>query len=133
MHIEEAIETHLKGTTGLTDLVSQRVYDLGAVPGSPTLPYVVYSKTSGLRDQTHDGASGLANPHFDISSYDDSYTGSKDVAVQVQQAVQGFSGTMGGGGGVSVGSFLYVDEVDSYDSANSLYQVSAEYAVWHEE
>jgi len=132
MIIEQAILTLLAGTSGVTALVSNRIYYVQA-PQKVDTPYIVFFKVSGNRDHTHDGATGLANPRFQVDIFGETYLSVKDVAAQVQAALQGYSGTMGGAGGVAVNGCFYEDENDFYGETTKLYHIAQDYILWHRE
>lgn len=132
MLIEQGILNELVGTAGLTAIVGQRIYYVRA-PQDVTLPYVVFFKVSGVREHSHEGASGLANPRFQISCFAETYYEAKQIAQQVQSALQGFSGTMGGDDGVSVNGSFYVNETDIYEEGTKLYHVALDFILWHSE
>jgi len=132
MTIEQALHTKLAGTAALTALVGERIYFRKA-PQDVLKPYLVFFKVSAPREHSHDGASGLAVTRWQFSTFAETYKGAKDVTQQIQAALQGFSGVMGGDGGVFIGASLYVDENDYYESDSRLFHIAADYRIWHEE
>jgi len=97
-------------------------------------PYLVVSKISGPREHSHDGAAGLAHPRFQLSAFSQTYSAAKAVIAAVQAALQGYSGTMGGDGGVVVGGAFYDDENDlDPGDGTGLFGVAADYIIWHRE
>jgi len=132
MLIEQAIYKYLAAQSGITDLVSTRIYYVRA-PQDVTAPYIVFFKVSAPRVHSHDGGSGLAFPRFQFSCFASTYYVCKQVMEQLQTALQGYSGTMGGDGGVSVGSSIYESEYDTYEVDTELYHVVAEYVISHQE
>lgn len=130
MIIEEALKSYLTGYAGLTALISTRVYPL-RLPESPTYPSVTYQRISAPRIHSHSGPSGLAFPRFQFDCYSPTYLGAKAVATQVRLALDGYTGTMGGG--VSVGSSLLQDDRDFYDTATRIWRVSIDFIIGHTE
>jgi hypothetical protein len=124
--------TALNATAGLTALVSTRIYFVKA-PQDVTNPYVVVSKISGVREHAHEGASGLAHPRFQCSVFATTYKEAKSIAVQIQTALQGHSGTIGGAGGVEVNGIFYDDEVDFWEEEHGLYHIAMDFRIWHNE
>ena len=116
----------------LIAIVGQRIYYVKA-PQDVTTPYIVLIKVSGTREHSHDGASGLANPRFQVSCFSDTYYEAKQIVEQVQSALQGFSGTMGGSGGTAIGGSFYVNETDIYEEGTKLYHIACDYVIWHHE
>lgn len=132
MLIEQAIKTELTSTTALTALVGQRIYYVKA-PQDVEAPYIVFFKVTGPRVHSHDGASSLAHPRFQFSIFADTYYMAKQIAEQLQTALQGFNGTMGTGAGVEVGAVFYEDETDFWEKESKLYHVACDYIFWHTE
>ena len=132
MLIEQAIKTELESTTALTALIGERIYYVKA-PQDVETPYIVFFKVTGPREHSHDGASGLAHPRFQFSVFSTTYYEAKQIAEQLQAALQAFSGTMGTGTGVHVGACFYEDENDLYEVESKLYHIAVDYTFWHTE
>lgn len=129
MIIEEAIVAYLTTYSGLSALISTRLYPL-RLPENPTYPAVTYQRISGPRVQSHSGPSGLAFPRFQFDCYGTSYLGSKAVEKQVRAALEGYKGTMGM---VNVSSALSQDDRDFYDPNTRIWRVSIDFIIGHEE
>ena len=132
MLIEQALRTYMIGQSGITDLVSTRIHFVKA-PQDIDKPYIVIYKISGPRLHSHDGGDGLAHPRFQVSIFAETYAAAKEIAAAIQSALQGYSGTMGGDGGVVVGNVLYEDENDFWEEQTQLYHVACDYILWHRE
>lgn len=132
MDIETAIMTLLRATTGVTALVGDRIYFVQS-PQDTGKPYIVISKVDAPRLHSHEGADGIAHPRFQFSIFDEHYGDCKAVAAAIQAALQGYSGTMGGAGGVAVNGVFYEDENDFYEESSGLYHVACDYIIWHKE
>jgi uncharacterized membrane protein YdfJ with MMPL/SSD domain len=76
---------------------------------------------------------GMTSKMMQISSWGASLSSAKAVAAQVRAALQNFSGTMGGIGGVTVNAVLIESEMDDYDEASKSYVVHQEYEIWYQE
>lgn len=133
MLIEQALMTFLLAQSGITALVGQRIH-FAEVPQDAIGPYLVANKISGPREHSHGGASGLAHPRFQFTAFAETYSAAKLVVAAVQAALQGYSGTMGGAGGVDVQAALYDDETDlDPGDYTGLFGVAADYIIWHQE
>ena len=132
MLIEQAILTALKADSTLTALTGSRIYYVIA-PQIVTTPYLVFFKVSGVRVSSHDGGSGLVDARFQFSCFGETYKACKDMTVAIQGLLEGFSGTLGGTGGVVVGGCYYLDEQDFYEGDSKLYHVAVDYRFWHNE
>ncbi|MFA5374129.1 MAG: DUF3168 domain-containing protein [Candidatus Omnitrophota bacterium] len=126
MVIETAILKHLLNTSAVTVLVGRRIYYVIA-PQNVVKPYIVFSKISAVRVSSHDGPSHLANPRFQFSCFGETYKSMKDMALALQGALEGYTGTLGGAGGVPVNGVFYENETDLDDN------VAVDYKFWHEE
>lgn len=130
MVIEEGLYAYLAGYAGLTALVDSRIYPLQA-PEDAIYPLVVYQRISGPRVYSHDGASGLAHPRFQITSWGEIYPDAKAVAKQVRLALSGYAGTMGDD--VDVDAAFLVNELERYDPETKRWGVIQDYIIWHHE
>lgn len=133
MQIETALSTYLLAQTGITGLVGQRVYFVQA-PQDTAKPYLVINKISGTRENSREANTHLAHPRFQLTAFAETYGACKSIIAAVQTALQGYTGTMGGAGGVAVGAVFYEDENDLDPGPNNeLYGVAADYIIWHYE
>jgi len=124
--------THLSSYAGLSALVSSRIHPV-IVPQEGILPAVTYHKVSGQRVHTFQADPGVAQPRFRISSWASGYSEAKDVADQIRNALQDFSGVMGGTGGVPVPSVRLENERDKYECETGRYHVDVDFTIFHEE
>lgn len=131
MLIEQALMTYLLAQSGITDYVGRQIHFVQA-PQNTAQPYMVINKISGPREHTHDGGD-MAHPRFQFSVFASKYSNCKGCISALQTALQGYSGTMGGAGGVKVGAALYDDETDLERGEQGLYGVAADYIIWHSE
>lgn len=137
MSIATALYSRLSSDAGITAITS-RIYPLAAKQGA-SVPYVVYSQTGNRHVHHFGGAAGLAAPRFQISCWDDDYIGARALAEQVRDAMDGYRGTMGGGGNTANvrGCFLEFD-IDVYEPPTDaqkfgMYGVHMEFEIWHVE
>lgn len=132
MQIEQAVLKALLADSGVTGLIGQRLYYVKA-PQDVAKPYVVFFKASAPREYSHDGASGLARPRFQFSCFAMTYKKAKQIAEAIRGVIEAFSGTMGGAGGVEVGSCFCINESDIFEDNTQLYHVAVDYLIWHKE
>jgi len=62
------------------------------MPEDTAFPAVEYQRITGNRDKAMDGPPGLANPLFQISIYAETYSEAKELAEDVRQLLDGYSG-----------------------------------------
>lgn len=132
MIIEQAIITALLADSALIAVVGQRIYPVLA-PQDIEAPYVVINKISGPRNHSMGGSSHLVNPRFQFSCFATTYAVAKQVSGLIQTVLQGYSGTLGGVGGVAVNGCFYEDETDMYEDDTKLFHVALDFKLWHEE
>ena len=72
-------------------------------------------------------------PRFQVNSVAVSYTQAKSLAAAVRAALEGFSGLMGGAGGVTVDYVFLDNESDSYEPVIENPAMRQDYIVWHQE
>jgi hypothetical protein len=93
--MEEAIRTRLLATSGVTALVSQRVY-CGSRPQGGALPDIIINRISGAPIYTDDGESGLAEARLELECWGTTYASAKNPARAVIVSLSAFFGTVGG-------------------------------------
>lgn len=132
MEIGEALYSYLSGYAGLTALVSKRIYP-NKLPQKTVYPAVTYQRISGSRDHEFKTDSSLVHPVYQISCWDTSRKGADAAAKQVRLALQNYSGTMGGVGGVVVSAVLMEDEPEDYEPDTEIYSTKMDFEIWHYE
>src|SRR5512133_3018901 len=97
--IDEGLIAYLSAYSGLTALISTRVY-LMQVPQGATLPCLCVTRISTPRELTHDtsAATGtLARPRFQFDAWASTYASAKAITDQIRAALNGHTGTTGTG------------------------------------
>jgi hypothetical protein len=131
--VDEGLVAYLGAYSGLTALVSNRVY-LMRIPQNATLPCVTVTRISTPRIFAHDtsGKSGtLASPRFQFDAWATTYASAKAINDQIRAALMGHTGTTGTG--ITIRAALVQDEAAEFDTASQLWRSRSDYAVWHEE
>jgi hypothetical protein len=131
VYIEQAILTELTTYSALTALVSTRIYYVKA-PQNVTEPYIVFFKVSAPREHTYDGAAGMVNARFQFSIFSETYYEAKQIAEQLQAALQGKHEIIGTAPGVYA-AITYDNETDMYETETGLYHIACDYTVMHSE
>ena len=140
MLIEQALRTYLLTITGLTALISSRLYYVEG-PENATEPYVVISKVSAVSTHAHDGNVNANRDRFQLSVFSSSYATAKSIAAAIKgngsmtspTGLDCYTGLMGGVGGVTVRGCLYDNEIDlGFERDSELYHVACEYLILHE-
>jgi hypothetical protein len=127
--IEEALVHKLTTTSTITTLIGTRIYPL-VFPAGATMPCLVYQRISTPRIHTHEGASGLAQPRFQLTCWSATYGGAKALANAVREALDGFKGSIQG---VQVGATFIQNELDQREADTKLYSVIQDYTISHQE
>ena len=138
--IEQGLLSYLTGYTGLTTLISTRVYWM-TKPAGVTYPCVTFQRISTPRIHTHDtsGSTGTAFPRFQFDAWDEgpfvSAAGKvKSITDQLRAALNGKTGSIGSGSNtITLMSSLVDDEVPDYDPETKLYRSRSDYIIWHAE
>jgi hypothetical protein len=135
MFIEHALKTYLEAQAGLTALLGDSKLYYGTAPQDVTAPYLVMRKISSVRTHSHDGGSHLARSRMQFSIYGEhgagGYYACKQIAEQLRTALQGKTGNIGDSPYVYIGSSLYDDETDDYDSEKGLIILYVDYLIQH--
>lgn len=93
--IEESIYYLLFQNTGLTDLISTKIYP-AIVPQNGTLPCLTYQQISGNRDQEISGASGFVTARYQINCWAKTYSETRQLANEARLSLTGQSGWING-------------------------------------
>jgi hypothetical protein len=88
MSIETDLFTTLSTTSGVTTLVSTRIY-AGMARETPTFPYVTYQMISGSRLSTVTGVGDAKRKLIQISCHAETYAGAKALGDAVVAALEG--------------------------------------------
>lgn len=121
-HLESKIFFCLTGFTGVTAIVSDRVYPKRLKQGCK-LPAISFERVSGNFDNDLEGYSGLEQPRVMINCWALGYVQAKDLAKAVRAAMLAAT---------AFKATILTDSDLSEDAAN-YYGVSLDFSVWHEE
>jgi len=132
MYVEHALLKHLLAQSALAALVGEKIYYVNA-PQEVASPYVVFFKVSAVRETSLTGTSHLVNSRFQFSIFSETYYQAKQIAEQIQLALQDKNNeVIGGTGGVRV-SIQYDNEQDLYDPETGFYHIPVEYLIYYNE
>lgn len=131
--LEEALRTRLLADGTVSGLVGTRVFPL-VVPQGQALPAIAYQRISGIREHTHEGASGLARPRLQYACVATSFTTARGVADAVRKSLDGFAGVIGS---VTVQNIMIQNQIDNYnlsaDDEASSFTTWLDFVVWYVE
>jgi hypothetical protein len=134
--LDEALVSYLKSVSGITTLVSTRVYSF-SIPQSATLPCLVIQRIDTPRELTMDmsGATGtLAHPRFQFDAWATTYASAKAITDAVRAALNGKTGSTGAGAvTVTLRASLAGNETDGFDPNVRLYYRVSDFVIWFEE
>ena len=111
MPIESALYSKLAATSGVTALVSTRIYP-NAIPQNASLPAIAYQVISTDRNYRQAGQSNVALPRIQITVEAVSYSSMVAVCAAVRAALSGYKGTVGT---VVIGGIFLETEYDGYN------------------
>jgi hypothetical protein len=134
MTLREALHYQLVNTAALTALVSTRIYSL-RIPQDPLYPLVSFHIISaGEVAQTMNTTSAPARPRVQVDAWAKNQNDAEDVAIQISTALKDFSGTMGGGGGITVQRIMQMssEAVVDYFSDAKLFRAMHDFEVIYE-
>jgi len=133
---EESILAHLKAQSGITALVSTRVYGM-LIPQNATLPCIVVTKISTPRIVTHQtsGATGdLISPRYQFDAWAETHSSAKAITEALRGVMNGKTGTVGSGGTTTtIRAAIANEEAPTWEAEAELYRSRSEYIIWMEE
>lgn len=126
--IETGLYTFLQSKTALTALIADRLYPV-TLPQECTYPAIVFTRISGARGQTLTGHAGYARPRFQLDVFSiKNPLEAKQVAGEVIQALQNYSGSMG----TETCQFCrFIGDRDAFDPDVGVFRVILEFELWH--
>ena len=127
--IEDALVNLIKADADLKGVISTRFYPV-IMPQNTSFPAMTYLRISGVRQQSHGGASGLAFARFQFDAWAKRYDDARDASEKLRLIIEGYSGTVLG---VVINGILMLNERDGYENDTELYRVSTDYLVQHNE
>ena len=131
MIFETALYQHLSGTLGVTALASTRIYP-APLPQQVSLPAITYMQVSSVPIRTMGGRQGR-QPRIQIDCWATSPSARRQLAEAVIAALDHYSGTMGGPGGVTVRGAFLENDLDEYDPETKRYRAILDFIIHHEE
>ena len=130
MELEEGILAFLKTKTGLTALVSTRIYPDTLPPGT-TYPAVVYEFVSEETTDTFvQPTTELTGDAIQFSVYAETRKAADAAARKIKEAFKNHSGLMGT---VMVQAVEQINKFKAYESAVNQYRTTYEFRFWYEE
>lgn len=126
MSLESELYSRLSGFSGLSDLVSTRIYPV-KMPQNTALPAVVFQRITGTRQAAFGADTGDVLSRVQVDVFATSYKdGVRAVADQVRQALERYSS--------ATISDIYIDnEFDDWDPETDIYRVTMDFRVWYKE
>jgi hypothetical protein len=94
--IEDAIYTHLIDDSGISAMISDRVYG-AKLPERATMPAIMFRRISGSREVVHnpDTSGSYCMSRFEFNVYGGTYADAVNLGRLVSSLFDGFRGTMG--------------------------------------
>ena len=132
MFIEDALQYHLVNNADVAALIGTRAYP-NVIPQDVALPALAYQVISRPGGMAHDGPTGIAWPRFQITAQADTFSEIVDLTNKVRVALDGFTGTMGGAGGVTIEGSFVKDVRDGYEFATERETRRLDVIIWHQE
>jgi hypothetical protein len=132
--MEEALRSLIVANSGVTALVSTRVY-WGLVPQAvQTQSWVRMNRITGNRDNHMQGPSGLVSSAVQVDCVSNTYSGAKLTARAIVAVVNGYRGTSGS---MAIQGIFIRDERDGNEAATgdtaTRFMTSLDLEIWHPE
>jgi len=119
VNIEQCVSDYLEGSTGIGDLIGNRIYPI-KLPQNPTLPAMTYRVISGMEHHDID----VAYPRFQFNCWGESYSAARGLADATKQAFQRKHGAIGGSSGKAMIQGVVLNDIDmSYEMDTKLYGI----------
>lgn len=136
--IRAAIKEYILGDSSIAAIIGTRIYPV-ILPQGVVDTSIVYSRISGLGDNTMRSATFLSRPRMQIDAWSARHDTAAELANLIKQRIDGFGpGDLPYGSNsprdfVFVQGIFYQSERDDFDNEMKMFSVSRDYFVWHEE
>lgn len=127
--VRQAVYYRLANTSGVTALVSTRIYPK-VMPQQPTMPALVYSVVDNDREQVHRGQTGGAKARVQVTCWGATESSVAAVKEQVRLALIGASGSIAS---VTIDGIVCEGEVEGYEPDTTRHWIALDFFVWHRE
>ena len=108
----DALRTHLLANEAVAALVSD-VWKM-RLPQGTTLPALFFQRVGGEIWEHQGAAAGVASARYQLSCCAATYGAARSLADAVREALDGYRGTMGGDGGVTVLRVHHLGDFDDF-------------------
>lgn len=128
--IDEYLYTFLIAQSGITSIVSTRVYPV-ILPEKPTYPAITYRDDDHDIDESFDGNGILTRSDYFIDAWSTTHTGALTLAAAIKTALKNHSGSFGGINIQqlsirTIPGMIYEDSVEAYRKTQL-------FTIWHDE
>lgn len=136
---EQALYYKLANTTGITNLVSTRIYPVGEAPSNATYPLIVWQRVGAVHQRHMVAANGLAHERYQFDAYGETALVVQQIADAMRAALEMYTGNMGESGStVNVSRVFLENDAASYEPPESggdkgYWRVRMDYTFWHTE
>lgn len=128
MTLKEALYTYLSTYAGLVALIGTRIYPQ-MLPEGVALPAINFFTVSQPYEYTHDGHDGAIETRMQFSCWAKTSKAVESVAAQLVAALSGYTGLMGGVGGVNIGHSFKSNEVDLPEPDAGIYHKALDFLI----
>ena len=132
MYIEQALMTYLNDQAVLTALLPGGIHFVKARQDT-YMPYLCIHKISDVPEHAHDGNANLNEARFQLSAFAETYKEIKDINSALKDALDHFTGVMGGDGGCYISRCFLDSESDNYEDSTELFYSPVDYLIQYSE
>jgi hypothetical protein len=122
--LEQGLVTLLTETSGVTELVGDRIYPVQGPPDNPTYPFITYLVASGNSDYGLDGTEARMK-RIQFDSWSLSSLTNLQILTALRNVLTGFVGTLPDGTRVLFAARL--NEMSDFDNDTKSYRSICEY------
>ena len=132
MNVFAALYYKLSNDSGVSTLAGTRIYP-SVIPQDASYPAIAYQQISGHDTLPHDGPTNYQMARYQITCVAETYLAAANLALAVQAALDGESGTMGGTGGITVHYCHVMNLLDGYNTGTETHTVRVDVVIWFSE
>ncbi|SEB40701.1 DUF3168 domain-containing protein [Terriglobus roseus] len=124
--LEEGLFQLLTSDSDVASCISTRYFPL-MLPDDAALPAVTYQRVSTVTSPTLNGFTDLVQVRLQIDTWATTYADARRAAQAIQNAIEGFLGTLPDGTAVAAATLL--SQMDTYESVARYYRVTTDYRI----
>ena len=127
--IDSNLYTVLAADSGVSAIVSDRIYPRNAMPSAPTYELVTFDAEAHEYTNTFTGNSGFVRSDYIVDAWGETIDEASVLSTAIRSALKNVTGSFGG---ISVSQvFITSGPITVYEESVEAYRMSQIFSIWH--